>query len=424
MELFVRVFVCLEPSLVKELVEKYPEAVGILSRLRDFGDMVEVRFSVDALCLESFGDSRWDVVAWNHPHLGTEDLKLHGYLLAHFFDTAARSLRRNGRVVLALLEGQEARWELAKHAAAQGFKVHKAVPFETSSFPGYECKRNSTGKSFKNLHVQKATAAPMLSRLYHLLHVESGLTEFFEGADVTAPVAHNTANAIAETSLACNHCGKVFSTCQGLKTHVRQVHELKKYGDRASVEHKCECGRAFRDAEALSQHKRAAHNNNHGAAQGGSRRQGYSYRSCEVCGMSLALGTSMAAHLEALRPVDRRVFCACGRSFPEPRALEQHLRTCAEAASLAEPKAACTSSVFVHGLGGFLQRLCWPCQMGIFARKMDRALCSRKDSDNCWMYFLSVSLHPIRDAMTLEAIRSGNGAVLCAFLRRGPVAEG
>ena len=56
----------------EELSEKYPESVGILSRLRSLG--VEIRYQVNAWDLAStFGDETWDVIAWNHPHLGTEE---------------------------------------------------------------------------------------------------------------------------------------------------------------------------------------------------------------------------------------------------------------------------------------------------------------------------------------------------------------
>ncbi|CAE7573580.1 ZNF470 [Symbiodinium necroappetens] len=199
-----------------ELVDKYPETVGILSRIRAFGEAAEVRFAVDALQLESW-QRKWDVVAWNHPHLGTEDLKLHGCLLAHFLDGAAKSLRPNGVVVLALLEGQERRWQLLKHAQAQRFDLAES-PFELTAFAGYECKRNSTGKSFQSLHVQKTARAAVRSRLYHLRWNVAGQ------GDVAAFDA-------------------------------MEVHELLKYADR-SESLKCEsCGRAFRDSEALTQHR-------------------------------------------------------------------------------------------------------------------------------------------------------------------------
>ena len=317
-----------------------------------------MRFAVDALQLESWHRD-WDVVAWNHPHLGTEDLKLHGCLLAHFLDGAAKSLRPNGIVVLALLEGQERRWQLLKHAQAQRFDLSESS-FELAAFPGYECKRNSTGKSFQSLHVQKTARAPVRSRLYHLRwggEAGQGDAGIFDAADASLsrkPVA---------LALECAECGKGFATAQGLKTHVRQVHELGKYADRSeSLSLKCEsCGRAFRDSEALTQHRLAVHSSGRTRdpkSRGRSHGFGLGFRTCEICGMSMPLGSSAAAHLEALRPlVDLPLSCACGRSFNERRALEQHQHFCGKATPAAKRIFTMTRMV------SFLRKLCPCCEI-------------------------------------------------------------
>lgn len=323
-----------------ELEEKYPETVGILSRLWHFA--VDIRYQVNAWDLtRTFGDGvLWDLIAWNHPHLGTEDFRLHQFLLAHFFASVAKHLRPKGRVVLTLLEGQEKRWELLKQASRHGFSLLcDPVQFVAASFPGYESKRNSTGRSFKNLHTQRVSSAPSRSWTYHLGMQGESKSSF------SAPKSAKGQDA-EPTSLKCDACGKTFSCAQGLKTHHRQVHELKKYGNwkpEAEMKVNCQqCGRPFRDSEALRQHTVAAHSDSRGhtsrarGARGpsllpGQEAGGYSYRNCQICGMSLPLGMSMAAHLEALKPlVDLPYACVCGRSFVEQRAMEQHKRFCKE----------------------------------------------------------------------------------------------
>ena len=61
------------------LLAKYPEAHGTLAQLAASG-RASVGFGVNAWDLRSsFGaGALWDVIAWNHPHLGTEDFRLHG----------------------------------------------------------------------------------------------------------------------------------------------------------------------------------------------------------------------------------------------------------------------------------------------------------------------------------------------------------
>lgn len=45
-------------------------------------------------------DGKLAVVAWNHPHLGVEDFRLHRFLMAHFFQSVADVLddRVGGRI--------------------------------------------------------------------------------------------------------------------------------------------------------------------------------------------------------------------------------------------------------------------------------------------------------------------------------------
>ena len=198
------------------------------------------------------------------------------------------------------------------------------MPFLAASFPGYESKRNTTGRSFKNLHTQRMAYNSMRSWTYHL-----GLQQSKQSFSLPKSSAGETV-----ASLSCEVCGKSFSCAQGLKTHSRQVHELKKYGDWKSADRSVTCGtcgRAFGDEDALRQHELAAHTKKSSTSRGRWGVEGYSYRSCEICGMSLPLGMSMSSHLEALKPsVDLPYLCVCGRSFVEERAMEQHQRFCKE----------------------------------------------------------------------------------------------
>merc|ERR1719362_676446 len=160
----------------------------------------------------------------------------------------------------------------------------------------------------------------------------------------------------AVEGLTCCSCGKSFTSKQGLRTHVRQVHELQKYGKNwtpvpsADSSLKCaECGRLFRDAEALFQHTVAKHQGATSASSSGSSRTtvpGHGVRGpslllgadaehkditnkCGVCGMALPQGMSMDDHVKNLWPVTRLdLHCSCGRAFVDARALEQHMRFC------------------------------------------------------------------------------------------------
>eukprot|EP00929_Paragymnodinium_shiwhaense_P048982 TRINITY_DN24727_c0_g1_i1.p1 TRINITY_DN24727_c0_g1~~TRINITY_DN24727_c0_g1_i1.p1 ORF type:complete len:645 (-),score=122.53 TRINITY_DN24727_c0_g1_i1:191-2047(-) len=383
----------------EEVLVKYPETTGILSRMvqqqksmpSSLGRM-HVKHCVNAWDLQSsFGHQQlFDIIAWNHPHLGTEDFRLHRFLLAHFFASADASLRPCGRIVLSLVEGQEKRWELVSQAARQGFVLVAIAPFRAFDWPGYECKRNTTGKSFKNLPSQRQQAGLMRSWTYHLARAaDSPLLEALppdapqvlapeESFKRTVPAAgHGKEKALAcnvpdadpttyrpAARFACHICTKEFSCKQGLKTHVRQVHELQKYGNswqQSEASKECtECGKSFKDEGALQQHLLAVHSGGDVSKVRGARGpstlgfgstlddlkqgeagrspldavheddEGYGYTPCPVCGMAVPKGTAMADHLEALKPlVNLSLTCElCSKPFVETRALQQHMRFC------------------------------------------------------------------------------------------------
>jgi len=205
------------------------------------------------------------------------------------------------------------------------------MPFAARDFPGYECKRNHNGKSFKNLHSQRQATGAMRSWAYHMaLGAPAAPAPLPVQPPAAAPRARGgadpgdadpTSSRASAAGLSCDVCGREFACALGLRTHKRQVHELKKYGDdrkgakAEKARHVCDtCGRGFKDAEALQQHAAAAHRGEQAAprargARGPSLRAGAEQAPpedlvpCEVCGMMLPRGQPLAAHLEALRPV-------------------------------------------------------------------------------------------------------------------------
>uniref|UniRef100_A0A0G4FQG7 C2H2-type domain-containing protein n=1 Tax=Chromera velia CCMP2878 TaxID=1169474 RepID=A0A0G4FQG7_9ALVE len=151
-----------------ELLEKYPECEGIFLRLESHPEHVSLMHGVNAWALEdsfplSLSEKKFDRVVWNHPHLGIEDLRLHRFLMSHFFHSARNALAVSGILVVSLVDGQAERWRLVEEAQKQGMKLLSVRPFREEDFPGYVCKRNLTGRSFKNVHTQRHTRSSMPS---------------------------------------------------------------------------------------------------------------------------------------------------------------------------------------------------------------------------------------------------------------------
>lgn len=284
-----------------EVVEKYPEFGPMRTRMQGFAN-VTLMHDVNAVLLGELGarldgegaeGNGFDFVCWNHPHLGTEDCKLHKVLLHHFLHSARELLRKGGssaefrpKVIVPMVEGQGERWEVERVARKLSLRLESCTAFDTSLFPGYECKRNKTGKSFKNGDTKRqwrpgmageapaeagqerfaASSSDMISFIYRFVESDDGgfrtladerpamadtgtaspdnaaRNEFVPASRPVARAAVGQATdgravksrggsfgAPSAAAYECVECGKSFRGAQGLRTHRRQVHELKVY---------------------------------------------------------------------------------------------------------------------------------------------------------------------------------------------------
>ncbi|KAI3652248.1 hypothetical protein MP228_003551 [Amoeboaphelidium protococcarum] len=172
-----------------EVLEKYPESDGILRRLSGYKD-VQVLHQINAWNLDGhFPDQKFDIIYWNHPHLGTENFHLHRFLLAHFLHSAKNALSDgqktlsgqqdqsclyafNPCIIISLVSGQERRWHLVSDDAVTttpqrlNLRLAEILPCIESDYEGYICKRNKNGQSFKNQHTIKHTRQEMKSFTY------------------------------------------------------------------------------------------------------------------------------------------------------------------------------------------------------------------------------------------------------------------
>ncbi|KAI9032230.1 hypothetical protein DFJ74DRAFT_326941 [Hyaloraphidium curvatum] len=356
----------------------------------DSDDASRVMHEVNAWDLDSvFPRTRFDRIAWNHPHLGTEDFRLHRCLLAHFFRSAAGRIVSGGRVQVSLLEGQDGRWEIVSQATKGGLLAHRSKEgFDEREYPGYEPKRNKTGQSFKNEKTRKHTGSEMRSWCW--VFAEEGQVAPGQGQEVAgdangealgeaegavdgrlspassedarpSPAAkRQAAPATAAKPFACPHCPRTFATARAHGSHVYQIHVLQVEGADWSPEpelkHVCEdCGRRYGSEHRLFQHRTNKHDRvsrgelvalfgEEGADEEEAGRRnglekedaGYDFFPCGTCGLAVVdQPWGMQMHLENLKPVlglemrcPRTAEDGCGRCFIERRALWQHWKFC------------------------------------------------------------------------------------------------
>ena len=319
-----------------DLVSKYP---GVLKKIQRAEKKWKVMHRVDALNLENIDwpadrgeDARlksnespeakhFDLILWNHPHLGVEDSKSHSRLIAHFIASALKILR--GQLVIRLLTGQAERWELERVVNRfEGLTLTCLGAWDYSEISGYLPKKNEQDGSFTSERTRKNWVPwkkePGNSKLESITWI------IHKSACVGSVSDSSKLVVVSAVSNSCSLCFKAFLSLQGLKTHKRQVHELSKY---EIVEIFCEkCDRVFKKVEDLRQHQLVC----------GIKRkradseivQQTNIEQCNICGEDLPIG-GMAEHMEFLLPKKpSAIKCGiCSKLFKDARALEQHKLT-------------------------------------------------------------------------------------------------
>ena len=354
---------------LSDLKEKYPDFKLILARLARF-PQVQVLHKVNAWDLVShFPDTKFNVIAWNHPHLGKEDFRLHRFLMSHFFHSCAPALVPDaGFVAVSLVQGQEQRWDLVRESSRALLGHASFSPFIESDFPGYVCKRNKNGESFKNArtlrHMEKVGII-MLSYTHRfdfasytpLAHVNSW------GIPVSVPNPPKSPSDSCPSNIesapspwACPQCSKPLASEHAQKCHIHMVHTLQLFGENWSPSMPktllCDvddCPKAFCKPVDLWQHQVAKHSEIYtDQAQSVltsattsldiqslslTADDSYDYIPCPQCTQAIHNSSEgLFVHLESLKPLlGQQVICPianCGKVFTESRAVGQHWRFC------------------------------------------------------------------------------------------------
>ena len=286
----------------EEVLAKYPHFADM-----SFPSCMSGIFhNVNAIDVASWPESVSDdfTVLWNHPHCGRESAAEHYQLLCHFFHALRPS---QFRIIISLIEGQFERWTVNRAANKFGWYIQEApIPFNPADFPNYQAKRNLSGTSFKTTKTSQETKKSW----FYVFGKNKVVVETTADVDSLA----------TKSFFPCLVCeNKRFTSKQGLKTHVRQVHELNKYSD-ISTRLCEECGETFRGSEALYNHKVGVHAYQE-KISGLSKPtigQVHGY-TCEVC------DSNDFDHLMKLCSNEELEICVdCGKKFRNIRALIQH----------------------------------------------------------------------------------------------------
>ena len=145
----------------EEVAKKYKDAEAWLSKWKDGDGSVKTLHGIDATkdLLSQLGpaaaDCKFSSVIFNFPHLGVEDAKLHGAMIAHVMMRARELLLGKGGAggrgffILALADAQAERWKANDMATRNNMPLVKQFAFRPNDWPGYKIRRHINGKSFE-----------------------------------------------------------------------------------------------------------------------------------------------------------------------------------------------------------------------------------------------------------------------------------
>ena len=327
--------------------------------------MHEVNAIVDSTTTEnSMHPPKGHVIIFNHPHLGTEDAKLHRQFLYHLFHSvhqwwmipSVMGTGGGGGVFhLTLANGQYERWECHTAAQRHGMKLIQQSAFDpTPSMVGFKSvyghRRHQTGKSFAS-RTRGSTTYTFVracdrtaNSLAHIMKLP-----WFVANDKSN---HNEKISLQSSSFICSLCDKPFKEGRSLKNHIASVHSNKrKRSESDTTKFVCnQCNtRSFDSSDALKDHILAKHDGIHSTivpewatrpiatSTTDEQQTTEPFGSCSICDATFTNSVDETNHhnlfipslVDTIRKVEMIQCHFCQKSFQQIRAQQQHENFCA-----------------------------------------------------------------------------------------------
>ena len=358
-----RTLICTGLDSFPSLTHKYRDTPFLLKQLTKYNSdrfSVIVGHEVNAIAAPKedimLSQLPAHIVIFNHPHLATENAKLHGHFLHHLFDSVSHTYMAVGGIfLLTLAQGQYERWDCEKAAAKQGMKflwrgVFHPPPLRNDtanvSRTYYSLRRHQTGKSFAN-RVLGASETLVFHRTEETIDLQ--WKTYVEWLFLSATESDDTTQRTEQPldSHPCPHCAKVFSEQRSLKNHMQSKHAKRK---RETAFTCATCSRegvtrVFDSAQGLEDHMNVKHRAVHTSIrpdwcqisdETSPAEKLVAPLQCPICEARL-FGSdpdqALKMHMESFLPQneDQLSFACsfCDKVFPQDRARLQHENYCA-----------------------------------------------------------------------------------------------
>merc|ERR1711971_819677 len=94
---------------------------------------------------------KFNLIIFNHPHLGIEDVKRNASLVMHVLGECHKIISKGSQIWITLLEHQWQIWDIARRLKTSGLELALSGSFSffDGYYPGYTTKRHQSGRSFR-----------------------------------------------------------------------------------------------------------------------------------------------------------------------------------------------------------------------------------------------------------------------------------
>lgn len=234
-----------------ELIRTYSNSSDVIAEFRDRWKET-IMYGVDATKIEeklTGDDDRYDMVLFNHPHLGSATLleceekhaKRHHVLLAHYFSSSKKVLEQSGVIHVCLCGTQPETWDVIGAAKKNGLycvmKKSTDCPIDSWLFrdgnqyelahaeSSYRAKRKFRNGKLGSKHflsrygyMHRRTEGELFRGTVREVNVQQSINLIFakvRSADISAESNHAAPN-----DLKCSICQMIFSCREELVNHL------------------------------------------------------------------------------------------------------------------------------------------------------------------------------------------------------------
>ena len=353
-----------------ELIQKYPNSVSTLKKINLLNNIsnkqskkekklkselkdvlinlkIMIKHKIDATQIShlssSISSTSFDLIIFNHPHLGFEDLKRNSSLLMHVLFEFNKLINNDGMIWISLIEGQFNNWnvnqKMKKNKLCKQLKLLSSFLFYDKYYFGYTTRRHQSNKTFRN-NLKSINYIFIKSNFekYHPFQKYIQLiNESINKCLKFNQINHNQ----NDKQFKCNKCNKKFIQQRSLKTHQKFcLLRMNENNDKQKNNnlYKCnQCNKEFKYLIDIQQHNIAKHNKLNknmeindieNEEEKKNESQIIMNIKCVLCDRSFE---NEIHHKQWITPGNFNVMNKCNKCYKQflfKRDLEQHYNTC------------------------------------------------------------------------------------------------